>query len=166
MALAALTDGDYAAAIAAYDNIDELGPDMQNNYTKANFLRGRQLFESGSYRDAKPYFRATAYYLPQDRQAQPVRALLARGVLLPQRQLRRGSLDLHRTPQRFGALQQARGQAASVQHRLLLVQAPGLRDRRPLVRHLHRIGRPSPPGGRDEPPRRLRLRPPRLQGRG
>ena len=78
MALAALTDGDYAAAIAAYDNIDELGPDMQNNYTKANFLRGRQLFESGSYRDAQPYFRATAYYLPKtDRLNQYARYWLA-----------------------------------------------------------------------------------------
>lgn len=65
MALAALYDRDYAAAIAAYDNIDELSPDMQNNYTKANFLRGQQLFSSGSYRDAVPYFRATAYYLPK-----------------------------------------------------------------------------------------------------
>ena len=65
MALAALYDRDYAAALAAYDNIDELSPDMQNNYTKANFLRGQQLFASGSYRDAVPYFRATAYYLPK-----------------------------------------------------------------------------------------------------
>lgn len=65
MALAALYDRDYAAAIAAYDNIDELSPDMQNNYTKANFLRGQQLFSSGSYRDAVSYFRATAYYLPK-----------------------------------------------------------------------------------------------------
>ena len=40
MALAALYDKDYAGAVAAYDNIDELSPDMQNNYTKANFLRG------------------------------------------------------------------------------------------------------------------------------
>lgn len=65
MALAALYDRDYAAAIAAYDNIDELSPDMRNNYTKANFLRGQQLYSSGSYRDAVPYFRATAYYLPK-----------------------------------------------------------------------------------------------------
>ena len=65
MALAALYDRDYASAIAAYDNIDELGPDMQNNYVKANFLRGRQLYESGSYRDAVPFFRTTAYYLPK-----------------------------------------------------------------------------------------------------
>ncbi len=65
MAIAALYDRDYAGAVAAYDNIDELTPDMRNNYTKANFLRGVQLFEGGSYRDAVPYFRATAYYLPK-----------------------------------------------------------------------------------------------------
>lgn len=65
MALAALYDRDYAGAVAAYDNIDDLSPDMQNNYTKANFLRGEQLFVGGSYRDAVPYFRATAYYLPK-----------------------------------------------------------------------------------------------------
>lgn len=65
MALAALYDRDYAGAVAAYDNIDDLSPDMQNNYTKANFLRGEQLFAGGSYRDAVPYFRATAYYLPK-----------------------------------------------------------------------------------------------------
>lgn len=65
MALAALVDRDYAGAVAAYDNIDELSDDMQNNYTKANFLRGEELFAKGSYRDAAPYFRATAYYLPK-----------------------------------------------------------------------------------------------------
>lgn len=65
MALAALYDRDYAAAVAAYDNIDYLEPDMRNNYTKANFLRAGQLFASGSYRDAVPYFKATAYYLPK-----------------------------------------------------------------------------------------------------
>ena len=58
VALAALVDKDYAGAVAAYDNIDELTPDMRNNYTKANFLRGEQLFASGSYRDAAPFFRA------------------------------------------------------------------------------------------------------------
>ena len=65
MALAALVDKDYAAAVETYDNIEELTPDMLNNYTKANFLRGEQLFASGSYRDAIPFFRATAYYVPR-----------------------------------------------------------------------------------------------------
>lgn len=65
MALAALVDRDYAGAVEAYDNIDELTPDMRSNYTKANFLRGEQLFSNGSYRDAVPYFKATAYYVPR-----------------------------------------------------------------------------------------------------
>lgn len=65
MALASLVDRDYVGAVDAYDKIDELTPDMQINYTKANFLRGQQLFEGGSYRDAAPYFKATAYYLPK-----------------------------------------------------------------------------------------------------
>ncbi|MCR4824459.1 MAG: tetratricopeptide repeat protein [Bacteroidales bacterium] len=65
MALAALVDKDYAGAVEAYDNIEELTPDMRSNYTKANFLRGEQLFSSGSYRDAVPFFRATAYYVPR-----------------------------------------------------------------------------------------------------
>ena len=65
MALAALVDKDYAGAVEAYDNIEELTPDMRSNYTKANFLRGEQLFSNGSYRDAVPFFRATAYYVPR-----------------------------------------------------------------------------------------------------
>lgn len=71
MALAALYDRDYAAAVDAYDNIDILSSDMQNNYTKANFLRAEQLFAGNSYRDAIPFYKATAYYLPKsDRLAQ------------------------------------------------------------------------------------------------
>ena len=74
MALAALYDRDYAGAVAAYDNIDLLSPDMQNNYTKANFLRAEQLFAGGSYRDAIPFYKATAYYLPKnDRLSQMAR---------------------------------------------------------------------------------------------
>lgn len=65
MALAALADKDYSAAVEAYDKIDELSDDMLNNYTKANFLRAHQLFAGSSYRDAIPYFRATSYYLPK-----------------------------------------------------------------------------------------------------
>ncbi|MCR5351233.1 MAG: tetratricopeptide repeat protein, partial [Bacteroidales bacterium] len=65
MALAALVDRDYAGAVAAYDNIEELTPDMRGNYIKANFLRGEQLFGNGSYRDAAPFFQATAYYVPR-----------------------------------------------------------------------------------------------------
>ena len=65
MALAALVDHDYAAAVEAYDNIDELSPDMLNNYTKANYLRAEQLVSNGSYHDAIPFLRATSYYLPK-----------------------------------------------------------------------------------------------------
>lgn len=65
MALAALYNRDYVGAVEAYDNIDELAPDMKSNYTKANFLRGEQLLRSGSYRDAIPCLRAAAYYLPR-----------------------------------------------------------------------------------------------------
>ena len=64
MALTALNRHDYAAAVEAYDNIDELDADMRGNYMKANFLRGVQLYNSGAYRDAVPCLRAAAYYLP------------------------------------------------------------------------------------------------------
>lgn len=66
MALADLVDRDYAAAIEAYDNIDELDDDMRNNYTKANYLRAEQLVSNGAYSDAIPFLRATAYYLPKN----------------------------------------------------------------------------------------------------
>ena len=62
MAVAALHGRDYAAAVAAYDQIDELDPDMKSNYMKANYLRAYQLVERGSYRDAIPYLKAAAYY--------------------------------------------------------------------------------------------------------
>lgn len=64
MALTSLNRHDYAAAVEAYDNIDELDSDMRGNYMKANFLRGMQLYESGAYRDAVPCLRAAAFYLP------------------------------------------------------------------------------------------------------
>lgn len=65
IALANLYNHDYAAAVEAYDHIDELTADMKANYTKANYLRGQQLMELGSYRDAIPCLRAAAYYLPR-----------------------------------------------------------------------------------------------------
>ena len=65
MALALLYDRDYAGAVAAYDNIDELAPDMLNNYVKANYLRAEQLISNESYRDAVPCLKASAYYLPR-----------------------------------------------------------------------------------------------------
>ena len=62
MALAALTNHDYAAAVAAYDNIDELDPEMRTNYMRANYLRANQLIRNGSWRSAVPCLKAAAYY--------------------------------------------------------------------------------------------------------
>ncbi len=65
MALAALYDRDYAAAVAAYDNVETLDREQKLNYAKANYLRGAQLTSGGSWRDAVPYFKAAAFYLPK-----------------------------------------------------------------------------------------------------
>ena len=65
MAMAALANHDYEAAVAAYDNIDELDPRMQSNYMKAYFLRANQLIQNGSFRDAVPHLKAAAYYSPR-----------------------------------------------------------------------------------------------------
>lgn len=62
IAVAALQDHDYAGAIEAYDNIDELDGDMRLNYMKANYLRASELVSSGSYRAAVPCLKAAAYY--------------------------------------------------------------------------------------------------------
>ncbi len=62
MAVAALHNRDYGAAIEAYDNIDELKPDMKPNYVKANYLRASQLIERGSYRRAMPYLKTVTYF--------------------------------------------------------------------------------------------------------
>lgn len=62
IAVAALYDHDYAAAIEAYDKIDELDGSMRQNYMKANYLRANQLVASGSYRKAIPCLKASAYY--------------------------------------------------------------------------------------------------------
>ena len=78
MALTALSKRDYAAAVEAYDNIDELDDDQRANYMKANFLRGVQLYEAGAFRDAIPCLRAAAYYQThQDRFNQLARYWLA-----------------------------------------------------------------------------------------
>ena len=61
-AVAALYNHDYAAAVAAYDNIDELDQDMVGNYMKANYLRANQLIRNDSYRNAVPCLKAAAYY--------------------------------------------------------------------------------------------------------
>ena len=65
MAMAALANHDYEAAVAAYDNIDELDPRMQSNYMKAYFLRANQLIQNGAWRDAVPHLKAAAYYSPR-----------------------------------------------------------------------------------------------------
>lgn len=62
MALSKLVAHDYAGAVEAYDNIDELSPDMRSNYMKANYLRANQLIESGSWRDAVQCLQAAAFY--------------------------------------------------------------------------------------------------------
>lgn len=65
MAMVALQNHDYEAAVEAYDHIDELDPSMQSNYMKAYFLRARELMESGSWRSAVPHLKAAAYYSPR-----------------------------------------------------------------------------------------------------
>ncbi len=62
MAVAALHDRDYEAAVNAYDKIDELDEDMTLNYMKANYLRAHQLIRSGAYRKAVPCLKAASYY--------------------------------------------------------------------------------------------------------
>ena len=62
IAIAALYSRDYAAAIDAYDEIDELDPGMKSNYMKANYLRANQLIKAGSWRAAVDCLRAAGYY--------------------------------------------------------------------------------------------------------
>jgi len=64
LALAALHDRDYAAAVEAYGNIETLNDSQKLNYAKANYLRAAQLASNLSWRDAAPYFKAAAYYMP------------------------------------------------------------------------------------------------------
>lgn len=62
IAVAALYNRDYEAAVEAYGMIDEMDEDMKNNYIKANYLRANQLIASGSYRLAVPCLRVAGYY--------------------------------------------------------------------------------------------------------
>ena len=62
IAVAALHERDYEAAVEAYDQIDDLDEDMRLNYMKANYLRANQLIKNGSYRNAVPCLKAAAYY--------------------------------------------------------------------------------------------------------
>ena len=62
MAVAALRERDYEAAVEAFDKIDELDENMRLNYMKSNYLRANQLIKTGSYRKAIPCLKAAAYY--------------------------------------------------------------------------------------------------------
>ena len=62
MAVAALHERNYEAAVEAYGMIDELDDDMRNNYMKANYLRANQLISTGSYRLAANYLKVADYY--------------------------------------------------------------------------------------------------------
>lgn len=62
IAVAYLYNRDYEAAVAAYDKIDELNPQMRGNYMKANYLRALQLISGGSWRDAVDCLRAASFY--------------------------------------------------------------------------------------------------------
>ena len=65
MAMVALQNHDYEAAVDAYDHIEELDPRMKSNYMKAYLLRARELMENGSWRAAVPHLKAAAYYSPR-----------------------------------------------------------------------------------------------------
>ena len=62
MALASLYNHDYAGAVDAYANIDNLDENQRANYMRANYLRAHQLIENGSWRDAVPLLKAAGYY--------------------------------------------------------------------------------------------------------
>lgn len=65
IAVANLFNHDYAGAVAAYDNIDSLTPEMKSNYLKANYLRARQMVSKGSWRDAVPFLQSVAFFTPR-----------------------------------------------------------------------------------------------------
>ena len=62
MAVAALRERNYEAAVEAFDKIDELDVNMRQNFMKSNYLRANQLIKNGSYRMAIPCLKAAAYY--------------------------------------------------------------------------------------------------------
>ncbi|MBO4465203.1 MAG: tetratricopeptide repeat protein [Bacteroidales bacterium] len=79
LAMSSLRKRDYAAAVEAYDNIDDLTDAQKINYVKANYLRAEQLIRGGAYKDAVRYLKAaSAYYFPKsDRFNQLCRYTLA-----------------------------------------------------------------------------------------
>ena len=62
MALAELNAKNWQAAVDAYDNVDDLTPEMERNYVKANYLRARQLVEAGAGRDAVHMLKTVTFY--------------------------------------------------------------------------------------------------------
>lgn len=62
IAVAALRNRDYSAAVDAFDKIDVLDATMKRNYMKSNYLRASQLIADESWNDAVPYLKAAAYY--------------------------------------------------------------------------------------------------------
>lgn len=62
MALAELYAKDWQAAVDAYDNVEELTPEMERNYVKANYLRAKQLISAGAFRDAVPLLKSVTFY--------------------------------------------------------------------------------------------------------
>ena len=62
IAVGALRNRDYAAAVEAYDKVETLDPVMKTNYMKANYLRANELVRDGSWRAAIPCLKAAAYY--------------------------------------------------------------------------------------------------------
>ena len=62
MALASLYNHDYAGAVDAYANIDNLDDNQKANYMRANYLRANQLIGNGSWRDAVPLLKAAGFY--------------------------------------------------------------------------------------------------------
>lgn len=65
MALASLYNHDYAGAVDAYANVDNLDDNQKANYMRANYLRANQLIENGSWSDAVPLLKAAGYYAPK-----------------------------------------------------------------------------------------------------
>lgn len=62
MAQKSLAEHDYAAAVEAFDNIDNLDDSMKGNYMKANYLRAQQLISNGAYSDAVSSLRAATFF--------------------------------------------------------------------------------------------------------
>lgn len=62
IAVASLRAHDYAAAVEAFNNIDELDENMHDNFMKTNYLRASQLVGNNSWKDAVGCLRAASLY--------------------------------------------------------------------------------------------------------